>query len=383
MFVPRVELDLDVLEATAPARADRRRRQPRRAFQSEHRERHAERLLEPEHRVVAEIDARPASQQPRIAHDAPDGAERLVHTALQYERRPSEHRHDCPTSLIGQPADRRPVPAAGGRQTRWRARQAAGQRFPARRTAARRSTERRRVRRLAARVTTTSYAIGYYTAADLPFYGNAAPYWTVCDRYFSAIMAETYPNRFYLHAGADRSPPQRRGPTIATLPTIWDRLAAAGLDRPLLLLRRAVHRALGRRSTCRSSRTVRRVLRRRRGRDASRRSRFVDPRFLDEELGHRPATTTRTPTSASARPSSPRSTSAVTTSPAWERTVFVITYDEWGGFFDHVAAARRAATRTRARAAARLPRPVHRDLAARAPRTTSRTASTTTRRSSR
>jgi phospholipase C len=28
---------------------------------------------------------------------------------------------------------------------------------------------------------------------------------------------------------------------------------------------------------------------------------------------------------------------AVTTSPQWSRTVLVITYDEWGGFFDHVS----------------------------------------------
>src|SRR6185503_19568334 len=27
---------------------------------------------------------------------------------------------------------------------------------------------------------------------------------------------------------------------------------------------------------------------------------------------------------------------AVTTGPAWRNTVFVINYDEWGGFFDHV-----------------------------------------------
>jgi phospholipase C len=27
---------------------------------------------------------------------------------------------------------------------------------------------------------------------------------------------------------------------------------------------------------------------------------------------------------------------AVTTSPSWARTLLVITYDEWGGFFDHV-----------------------------------------------
>ena len=36
--------------------------------------------------------------------------------------------------------------------------------------------------------------------SDLPFYGQAAPDWTTCDRYFAAIMAETYPNRFYQHA---------------------------------------------------------------------------------------------------------------------------------------------------------------------------------------
>jgi phospholipase C len=27
---------------------------------------------------------------------------------------------------------------------------------------------------------------------------------------------------------------------------------------------------------------------------------------------------------------------AITTSPAWERTVLVVNFDEWGGFFDHV-----------------------------------------------
>src|SRR2546427_10937428 len=73
------------------------------------------------------------------------------------------------------------------------------------------------------------FAIGYYTAQDLAFYGNAAPYWTVCDRYFAAIMAETYPNRMYLHAGQTDRLHNDEGPTIATLPTIWDRLGAAGL----------------------------------------------------------------------------------------------------------------------------------------------------------
>jgi len=44
------------------------------------------------------------------------------------------------------------------------------------------------------------FSIGYYTGEDLSFFGGAARHWTSCDRYFSAIMAETYPNRFYQHS---------------------------------------------------------------------------------------------------------------------------------------------------------------------------------------
>ena len=44
------------------------------------------------------------------------------------------------------------------------------------------------------------YAIGYYTRRDLAFLGSAARYWTVCDRYFSALMGPTFPNRLYMNA---------------------------------------------------------------------------------------------------------------------------------------------------------------------------------------
>ncbi len=72
------------------------------------------------------------------------------------------------------------------------------------------------------------YAIGYYTKKDLAFLGNAAPRWTTCDRYFAAIMAETFPNRVYQHAAqTDRL---TNTTDLSMLPTIWDRLAGAGLD---------------------------------------------------------------------------------------------------------------------------------------------------------
>ena len=72
------------------------------------------------------------------------------------------------------------------------------------------------------------YAIGYYVKKDLPFFADAAPRWTVCDRYFSAIMAGTFANRVYQHAAQT----DRLANTfeLSTLPTIWDRLAGAGLE---------------------------------------------------------------------------------------------------------------------------------------------------------
>ena len=53
------------------------------------------------------------------------------------------------------------------------------------------------------------------------------PDWTVCNRYFAPIMAPTYPNRIYQHAAVtDRLDDSL---SLSTLPTIWDRLADAGL----------------------------------------------------------------------------------------------------------------------------------------------------------
>jgi len=64
-----------------------------------------------------------------------------------------------------------------------------------------------------------SLAVGYYTQPDLAFLGRAAPAWTVCDQYFSATMAETYPNRFYQHAAQT----DRLHNSTATATIRWDR----------------------------------------------------------------------------------------------------------------------------------------------------------------
>jgi len=85
------------------------------------------------------------------------------------------------------------------------------------------------------------YALGYYEKADLPFYGDFVGQSTVFDRWFAPILSATYPNRFYTHAArTDRIDNTSRQ---TSMPTIWDRLAGAGVpanyyfsDLPFLAL---------------------------------------------------------------------------------------------------------------------------------------------------
>ena len=174
-------------------------------------------------------------------------------------------------------------------------------------------------------------AIGYYTEPDLAFFKTAATTFTTCDRYFSAVMAETYPNRFYQHAA--RTDRLHNSTDQATMPTIWDRLSKAGLtgtyyfsDIPFLALWYDKYLGISRPYSqflldCAAG-TLPEVS-------------FVDPRFTDEPSG----------TSGDDHPHADirvgqqflaQVYTAVTTSPAWSRTLLVINYDEWGGFFDHV-----------------------------------------------
>jgi phospholipase C len=176
------------------------------------------------------------------------------------------------------------------------------------------------------------YAIGYYERKDLAFLGQAVPQWTTFSRYFAAIMAETYPNRIYTHAGqTDRI---TNTTALCTLPTIWDRLAGAGLqgryyfsDVPFLALWGPKYVPISRPITsfyadCAAG-TLPNVA-------------YVDPRFEDEDSG----------TSGDDHPHADIRNGeafmagiyrAVTQSPNWPRTVLLFTFDEWGGFYDHVA----------------------------------------------
>jgi phospholipase C len=176
------------------------------------------------------------------------------------------------------------------------------------------------------------YSIGFYKKQDLAFLGSAARDWTTCDQYFASIMAETWPNRIYQHAAqTDRLESDL---VLCELPTIWDRLEAAGVSRryyfndvPFIALWGfkyfPISRLYSEFLADAAAGTLPSVS-------------FVDPKFIDEESG----------TSVDDHPHADIRNGeafmeeiyrAVTTSPNWAHTVLIFTFDEWGGFFDHVA----------------------------------------------
>jgi phospholipase C len=178
------------------------------------------------------------------------------------------------------------------------------------------------------------FALSYFEGTDLPFYDLLARRFTVCDRWHASVLGPTYPNREYLLSAQsgghkDNFLPLSQGGF--TWPNIVDRLAAADVsvaeyysDLPPFLL-----------WGTRMSPHVRKI-------DAFEADAaagklpsvtFVSPSFLgDNRTDDHPHGDPR-----AAQAFVRDAFAAFAKSPQWERGLFVLTYDEWGGFFDHVA----------------------------------------------
>jgi len=75
-------------------------------------------------------------------------------------------------------------------------------------------------------------ALGYYTAAELPFYYSLFESSTLCVNYFCSFLGPTYPNRFYLAAGTSGGISNNNvfGYGVFDYPIILDLLEAAGIS---------------------------------------------------------------------------------------------------------------------------------------------------------
>jgi len=175
------------------------------------------------------------------------------------------------------------------------------------------------------------YAIGYYVEEDRPFLSALARNYTTADRFFGSILSETFPNRFFLHAAQTDRLDNALDPS--TLPTIWDRLAEAGVSARYYYSDLSFLSLWGSKYDGISSSYAQFLA------DAGAGTlpavSFVDPSFLLFDLGlcnsEHPHCDIRNGDAFLAE-----AFHAVTSGPDWASTIFIVVYDEGGGFFDHV-----------------------------------------------
>jgi phospholipase C len=176
--------------------------------------------------------------------------------------------------------------------------------------------------------------VGYYEGQDLPFTQQFVKRFTTFDDYHAALLGPTYPNRQYLHSaqsGGNINNAFPSGPDGWDWPIIWDRLKAANVpagyyysDLPFLSL-------FGSRvadivnpiddffERCAAG-TLPNVV-------------MVDPGFVGTtQNDDHPLADVR-----AGQAFLRRVFKAFSESPQWQHGLFISTYDEWGGFFDHVA----------------------------------------------
>jgi phospholipase C len=175
-------------------------------------------------------------------------------------------------------------------------------------------------------------AMGYWEAEDLPFYHSMARLFPIGDRYFSSVMAQTYPNRRFLIAGTALGDISTDVTGISKVDapngTIFDRLNEHGIswkdyytDLPTCALfepvflnnpTKAVH---------------------------------VSQFFSDAAAGKLPAFSLVDPYANFSEEDGDITVgegyaalviNAVMQGPAWDKTALIWVYDEHGGWYDHV-----------------------------------------------
>jgi len=177
-------------------------------------------------------------------------------------------------------------------------------------------------------------AMQYMTRPQVPIHNALADEYTVCDRWFASVMGPTLPNRAYWHAGQSLGATSNDGVLDAdwsSTPTLYHRLDDAGVDwayyygdAPVIGILDGAPLGDGR-------------LRR-----------FNWDFFDDAAAGRLPPVVYIDPAFSSNDDHPPHHPllgqqliaavyNVLAQSPQWKNCMMVVTYDEHGGFYDHVA----------------------------------------------
>ncbi len=172
--------------------------------------------------------------------------------------------------------------------------------------------------------------MGYLSRDDLPISYALADAYAVCDRYFCSVMGPTWPNRLYGHLGSSQGMKSNDLPDTGsyTDPAVWAKLTEAGVDWRYYYTDLPFIALLGNQIEPGRSFVFDQFLQDARTGDLPPVC-WVDPGFSynDNHPPHHPALGELFIAAVH---------EALATSPAWDRCLIVLTYDEHGGFFDHV-----------------------------------------------
>jgi phospholipase C len=176
--------------------------------------------------------------------------------------------------------------------------------------------------------------MGYWDSTDIPFYYGLAETFPVCDRFFCSVFAQTYPNRRFLIAGTAAGIVSTSNEALAAPPppngTIFERLNAHNIswrnyynDLPSVAVIPSV-----------ASKNPNNLVKA---------SQF----FTDAAAGKLPAFSVVDPNFGHQSEEDPQDIrvgeryagdiiNAAMHGPAWAKTLLIWTFDEHGGYYDHV-----------------------------------------------
>jgi phospholipase C len=179
-----------------------------------------------------------------------------------------------------------------------------------------------------------SRTLGYYDASDLGFYYGLANAYGVGDRYFSALLGPTVPNRLYLYAGTS-SGHVTNGTVAIGQPSIFKRLEDGQVPFAVYSASRWTIDCAGPASYETGMFCA----------DIPGGSRPMSQFMSDAALGKLPAVSFIDPGDSDEHPPDDMQLgevavqkvwNALASSPQWPRSVFIVTFDEAGGLYDHV-----------------------------------------------
>lgn len=178
-------------------------------------------------------------------------------------------------------------------------------------------------------------SMSYYTGDTLPFYWGLAQTFVLCDRWFSSALAQTFPNRRFLQAATSMGIVSTDVQEVLDTPdapngTIWDRLNAHGISWKDYAIDLADILLFPGSYSLNSSHVA-----------------TFDDFLVDAVNGTLPQVSIISPGDARYSEERPNDiqlgeaysasiVNALLQSPAWPRTALFFTYDEHGGYYDHV-----------------------------------------------